>query len=95
MEIGATIKHLRQEKGIKQVELANQSQISQTYLSQIEKGLKTPKLDVLEKISKVLNIPLPILSFLSLDKDMIAEEKRELYDKMMPPVKNIVKELFM
>nr|WP_321451465.1 helix-turn-helix transcriptional regulator [uncultured Carboxylicivirga sp.] len=95
MKIGNSIKELRKEKGVKQIDLAQLSGISQTYLSQIEKGLKKPKLDALEKISKALDIPLPVLSFLALEEDMVSVEKREMYNKMMPTITSIVKDVFM
>ncbi|MCX6328144.1 MAG: helix-turn-helix transcriptional regulator, partial [Bacteroidia bacterium] len=66
MDIGPTILRLRKEKGIKQKDLARGAGISATYLSQIEKGLRVPRLDILEKISNEINVPLSILSFLSL-----------------------------
>lgn len=95
MKIGETIKYLRQEKGFKQMDFANKSEISQTYLSQIEADKKEPTIGCLEKLSTVLNIPLAVIFFLSLDQNMVAEEKRELYQRLIPTVKNIVKEIYM
>ncbi|WP_289054161.1 helix-turn-helix domain-containing protein [Carboxylicivirga marina] len=95
MKIGNSIKELRKEKGIKQLDLAKESGLSQTFLSQLEKGVKTPSLETLEKISKVLDIPVPVLTFLAIEEDMVSEDKKEMYKKMMPTLTGIVKEVFM
>jgi XRE family transcriptional regulator, regulator of sulfur utilization len=95
MTIGETISKVRKEKNLKQKDLAASCKISQTYLSQIEKGTKIPTLDVLEKISNGLAMPYPVLSFLSLDESSIAEEKRVAYNSMKPIINGIIKELFM
>ena len=94
MNIGATIKTLRKEKNIKQIDLAQNCGISQTYLSQIEKGLKIPTIDVLEKISTNLGLPYPVLSFLTLDTSNISEDKKEIYNKFQPVISGLIKEIF-
>lgn len=94
MNIGETIKLLRKEKNIKQLDLAASCGISQTYLSQIEKGTKVPALDILEKISAALGLPFAVLSFLSLDSNALPENKREVYDKFQPVISGLIKEIF-
>ncbi|MBE0649654.1 MAG: helix-turn-helix transcriptional regulator [Bacteroidales bacterium] len=95
MKIGVTIKSLRKEKGIRQVDFAEKCGISQTYLSQIENDERNPTLDVLERISKVLEIPYPVLSFLSLTIDSVPEEKKEVYKKMEKVMHGLVKDVFL
>ncbi len=95
MNIGQTIIKLRKIKGLKQIELAEQSGISQTYLSQIEGGNKVPKIDILEKISNVLEIPFSVMSFLSLDKDSIPKDKEESFTKIKPILDGFIKEIFL
>ncbi len=95
MKIGLTIRRLRKEKGIQQKDFAEMCGISQTYLSQIEKGRKTPTLDMLEKISKALKIPFPVLSFLSLSEDLVPEEKRDLYKRVEPLMHSLVEDVFL
>ena len=48
------IKALREDKKISQQELANEIGINRTYLSAIETGTMLPTIDVLLKISRVL-----------------------------------------
>ena len=95
MKIGATIKRLRKEKGIRQIDFAKQCRISQTYLSQLENDNRNPTVDVLERISKALNIPYPVLSFLSLTEETVPEEKREVYKKMEKVMFGLVEDVFL
>jgi len=53
--IAQTISKLRHEANISQEELADRAGIHRTYVSQIERSLKSPTLQVLMKIAKALN----------------------------------------
>jgi len=94
MDLGATIKNLRKQSGQTQTEFATTCGITQTYLSQIENNQKEPNLSVLGEISKQLNIPVPILFFLSLNEEDIPENKRQTFMIMGPPIKSFINELF-
>lgn len=54
MNVGYNIKQLRLKRGILQEELARKSGITQSMLSQVEKGTKNPSLQVAYEISKIL-----------------------------------------
>lgn len=56
--IGSTIARLRDDKNLSQEALANLCGVHRTYISQLERGLKNPTLNVLQKIAKALDIPL-------------------------------------
>lgn len=94
MNVGNTISTLRREKNIKQFVLAENWGIPQTYLSLIEKGIKTPSIQIIEKISFSLGIPYPVLFFLSIDKNDVSEGKEDVSDKFEPLLLSIVKEIF-
>lgn len=94
MDLGITIKNLRQQKGIKQNSLAEQCNISQTYLSQLENNVKEPNISTLRTISEKLGLPLPILFFLSLDIADIKAEKRTAYNHLVPSIKSMISEFF-
>ena len=66
MDLGITIKNIRKQKKQTQSEFAASCGITQTYLSQIESNQREPNLSTLKLISNGLNVPLPILFFLSL-----------------------------
>lgn len=93
MQLGNTIKDIRKQKGINQVELALLCDISQTYLSQIENDQKEPNMGILKVIAEKLDIALPMLFFLSLDEADIAPGKRHMFQTIGPLVKNLIKEL--
>ena len=59
--IGATIAQLRDDRNLSQEALANLCSVHRTYISQLERGLKNPTLNVLQKIAKALDIPLSVL----------------------------------
>jgi transcriptional regulator with XRE-family HTH domain len=52
---GKIICDLRKSAGISQEELADRASIHRTYVSQIERGLKSPTIAILLKLSKALN----------------------------------------
>src|SRR5688572_23425865 len=94
MNLGATIKKLRKQKNMTQDSFADKCDITQTYLSLIENNQKEPNLSTLKKISEKLNIPLPIIFYLSLDNEDVSPEKRKAFTMIDPSVKLLVKEFF-
>ena len=94
MDLGNVIKNIRKQKGLTQNEFASLCDITQTYLSQIEGNLKEPNLSTLKSISEKLNIPLPILFFLSMTEDDVQPNKRKAFEIVSPSVKSLVNEFF-
>jgi len=54
--IGDIIRHERKKQGINQKDLAEKAGISNSYLTDIEKGRHTPSIKTLLKISEALQI---------------------------------------
>ena len=52
--LGKIIREIRQSQGLSQEELADHAQIHRTYVSQLERGLKSPTIAVLLQISRAL-----------------------------------------
>jgi len=94
MDLGSTIKNLRQQQGMKQNSLAESCDITQAYLSQIENNAKEPNISTLRVIAKKLSVPLPVLFFLSLDDKDIKPEKRAAYNHLAPSIKSMIAEFF-
>lgn len=94
MNIGSVIRDIRKKKKITQTQLAKLSQITQTYLSQIENNQKEPTIPTLKEIANNLSVPLPILLFLAIENEDIPEKKREAYDKISPSVKSLLNTFF-
>ncbi|MGG3887802.1 helix-turn-helix domain-containing protein [Metabacillus fastidiosus] len=57
MDLGSCIREMREEKGLSGRELARRSNISQAYLSQLERGEnKKPSPEIIKKIAKGLDV---------------------------------------
>jgi len=54
--LGKTIKFLRFRRGLSQADLAEKADISITFLSTIERGIKFPQPDILSKLAKALDV---------------------------------------
>lgn len=94
MNLGTVIKDIRKQKGQTQTEFSLSCGITQTYLSQIENNSKEPNLSTLKVISLNLDIPLPILFFMSLNEEDISPEKRKAFEIINPSVKSLINEFF-
>lgn len=90
MNLGSVILDIRNRRGLKQGELAAAVEISQTYLSQVEKNKKEPSLSLLKKISSKLEVPLPIIFFLSIDSDDVIPSKAKFFDSIYPLTKDLI-----
>lgn len=53
---GKSIRSFRRKRGLSLADLAERSKLSVSYLSEIERGIKQPSLDTLEKLAAALNI---------------------------------------
>jgi len=94
MNLGIVIKDIRKRRGQTQQEFASSCGITQTYLSQIENNGREPNLATLKDISTSLEVPLPILFYLSLNEDDISPEKRKAFEIISPSVKSLINEFF-
>lgn len=94
MDLGNTIKNIRQQKKINQILLAEKCNITQTYLSQVENNIKEPHISTLRIISNKLEVPLPILFFLAITKEDIMPEKQEAYNHLAPSIKAMISSFF-
>lgn len=50
------LRELREQQGLSQEELADRAGLHRTYISQVERGLKSPSLRTLERIAAALNM---------------------------------------
>ena len=87
MNIGQTIGKLRKEKELNQIDFAKKIGISQTSLSQIESGKKSPSKTTLKSICKALELSELHLYLLSFDESDVPEHKRDLYKQLEGPEK--------
>ncbi len=71
------------------------TEIPVTVLSRIENGKRVPSIKHIQKIAKSLNVPAPILMFLSMEKDEIPENKRAEFVKIHNDYKSLIDEFFL
>lgn len=65
IKIGFAISSKRQAKGLTQQELANITNLSRNYISDLENGRYTPSLNALSRLALVLDIDLNFLTALT------------------------------
>jgi transcriptional regulator with XRE-family HTH domain len=53
---GLTLKNLRKSKGISQKKLAIESELERTYISMLERGIKSPTINTVFKLASSLEI---------------------------------------
>ena len=58
MNVGASIRSIREKKGMSQVELAEKVNVTQSMLCQIERGTKSPSLPLSTEIAVALGCTL-------------------------------------
>lgn len=93
MNLGKAIKLCRVQKGMNQSDLANQADISISYLSLLEQGKRDPNFSTVEKISQALDVPLSIMVFLAADpKSELKEFSPELIEKLSSTALNLIRE---
>ena len=92
--LGETIKQIRTQQGMTQGELAEKAKIAQATLSQIELGKTEPSKATLQKLSEVLETPLPIIFIMSVTPEEIPEGKREVFKTIQPIVKTLLQDAF-
>jgi transcriptional regulator with XRE-family HTH domain len=56
--LATTLRRLRRDKLVSQEELAHRADIHRTYMSQLERGLKSPTLDVVGRLATALDMGL-------------------------------------
>ncbi|WP_294285489.1 helix-turn-helix transcriptional regulator [uncultured Chryseobacterium sp.] len=94
MTIGEVIKLLLKKKNITQLQLAEKIGKSTTAVSQIVKGQYYPSIDTLEKISKVIDVPVPVMQFLTISDNDVPDDKKQLYNLLAPSMNKFLKEIF-
>lgn len=94
MNIGAVIKNLRKDKGISQGDFAKRCDITQTYLSLIEGNKKDPSISKLKEISNQLQTPLNAILLLSLEREDVPDNKKDVFDHVETSLKSLIKAVY-
>ncbi|RBQ06719.1 helix-turn-helix domain-containing protein [Pedobacter miscanthi] len=94
MNIGIAIKKLRKQKSLNQSQLAAEVGITQTSLSQIESGAKTPNSGTMKKLCTFFEVPELLIFLLATDLEDIPEKNRGTFEKVFPLVSGLLLEMF-
>ena len=87
MEIGAKIKQLRVLNGLTQEELADRTELSKGFISQLERDLASPSISTLEDILTVLGIEISQFFSDNGDEQVVFTED-EFFEKTDDQLKN-------
>lgn len=86
MNYSKAIRTIRAAKGITQKKLASLTKLNASYISRIESNERIPTLDVIEKISKELKVPVYLLT-------LLASEQKDLHGLPEKETKHIAANL--
>jgi len=94
--LGKKIKFLRFRKGLSQADLAEKANISITFLSTVERGIKFPQPDILSKLAKVLDVEVFELFkhdvVPSDDKEMMSQLSEDITKNVNQTIANVFKQ---
>ncbi|RNI27368.1 XRE family transcriptional regulator [Rufibacter immobilis] len=90
MNLGTAVKILRKQRGHSQKEFAEKCGISVNALCQIETNASFPQKSTIKRICEELGIPTSYLLFFSIDEDDVPVEKREIFNALGGPLKQLL-----
>lgn len=93
MKIGAVLRELRESRRLTQMNVSEQADISQTFLSQLEAGFKNPSAKTLNKLCALYGVPPQIAVFKSIEEGDIQKKKLPIYRKLKPTIDELISEL--
>ena len=94
MNIGKALKQLRKERNVSQSDLFKLTNITQTSLSQIEKGTFMPTQKTIAKICEALKINTAVVYLCAIEETDVPESKKEVYNLFYPQVKKMIESIF-
>ena len=81
--LGKRIRESRIQKGYTQQDLADQAEIGVVYLSEIERGIKMPSMNIFVKIIDTLDVSADYVL-----RDELSSGKEYIYDEITQQLKN-------
>ena len=88
--INEALRLLRVFHDLKQFEMAKKLDISKSHISEIERGIKSPSLDLIERYASEFNIPISSIMFFA-EKISTAKNGGNAKAKIASKVLNILK----
>lgn len=90
MKLGPTISTIRQNRNLHLADVEAATGISVDDLRNIELGVRTPSKDEIAKIGSSLDVPPPILIYLSIDVTDIDPQKLAAFSELDPLMKKFL-----
>lgn len=91
MNVGNALRDIRENiAGRRQNEVAEAVGISQTYLSQVEAGKKTPHQEVVEKLCKEYKVPIAIVIWKAMEISDVDKSKKTAFMRIKPIVDDML-----
>lgn len=89
MEIGSKIKELRIVKGLTQEELADRSELSKGFISQLERDLTSPSIATLSDILQCLGVSISEF-FAETSEEQVVFKEDDYFEKIDSDLKNTI-----
>ncbi len=93
MNIGHAIKTIREKRKISQTQLAKRVDVTQAFLSLVEKGTREPSLDTVKKISAQLNVPQQVLMLLACDEKSKAGKYSKYIHQIVSALDDVLRDI--
>jgi XRE family transcriptional regulator, regulator of sulfur utilization len=93
MNLGQSIKIIRNQLGLSQEELSRRTGISQTSISHIENGVKSPTKRTLKKICEVLEVPEAVIYIMAMEDSDVPESRKKMFNSLYPSIKELAIEI--
>lgn len=91
MNIGNALRDIRQNvTGRRQGEVAGTLGISQTYLSQVEAGIKNPTTDVIERLCTEYQVPIAFVMWKAMEMSDVHKSKQKALGLIKPIVDDLI-----
>lgn len=92
MKIGEVLKELRVSKNLTQVQVSQRTRISQTFLSQIETGAKSPSKQMMKILCDLYNIPPVFVAWKATTENDVQKKKVGAFRKIKPAMDKLIDE---
>jgi len=94
MNIGKSIKELRQEQLISQEDFAASVGVTHNELRAIEKGHEKPTLELLQQMADILNKPIFMLFWSAIELEDVPKGKHQGYEALKLTIDDLISVVF-
>ena len=94
-DFGAHVKRLRKQKGYSQDTFAEIAELSQAYLSSVERGIANPRLDTLKKIAAGLDLSMADLFLFEQEEPVTIDRRKRFISLFETMPVSMVDELYL